>query len=423
MQPAEPTANAPHSPPAIPARWLPAWSVVAAFGTYFCMYAFRKPFTAASYEGMQFGGIGFKTLLVTSQVFGYMVSKFIGVKVISELKPEHRSRGILLLIIGAEISLALFALTPAPINAFMLFLNGLHLGMVFGLVIGFLEGRRNTEALTAGLCASFILADGITKSVGGYLMAQGVSQTSMPAAAGLLFLPPVFLFVWMLSKIPLPDAHDQLARSHRSSMTRHDRQAILRKYGPGLVPLVLCYLFVTIMRSLRADFAPELWKELGTTGQPAVFTRSEFYVTLCVMLTSGLSIYIQNNRVAFFLSLVNSVAGAVIVVAAAVAWQAGLLSGFSLMVLLGLGLYLPYVAVHTTVFERFLAMTRDKGNIGFLMYLADSFGYLGYVAVMLARNFLGTPGQLLGFYLALCIALGLASIVCLMITIQNFRKI
>src|SRR5262249_8521938 len=29
--------------------WLPAWCLVAAFGTYFCMYGFRKPFTAAGY--------------------------------------------------------------------------------------------------------------------------------------------------------------------------------------------------------------------------------------------------------------------------------------------------------------------------------------------------------------------------------------
>ena len=34
-----------------------------------------------------------------------------------------------------------------------LFVNGLPLGMVFGLVIGFLEGRKVTEALSAGpLC-------------------------------------------------------------------------------------------------------------------------------------------------------------------------------------------------------------------------------------------------------------------------------
>jgi len=42
------------------------WAMAAAFGTYFCMYAFRKPFTASSYADSPFGGIDFKTLLVTA---------------------------------------------------------------------------------------------------------------------------------------------------------------------------------------------------------------------------------------------------------------------------------------------------------------------------------------------------------------------
>ena len=48
----------PHSPGRLE-RWLeaaPAWTLVlyatfASFSTYFCMYAFRKPFTAAQYAG------------------------------------------------------------------------------------------------------------------------------------------------------------------------------------------------------------------------------------------------------------------------------------------------------------------------------------------------------------------------------------
>jgi hypothetical protein len=53
------------------------------------------------------------------------------------------------------------------------------------------------------------------------------------------------------------------------------------------------------------------------------------------------------------------------------------------MVLVGAGLYLPYVAVHTTVFERLIALTRNRGNMGFLMYVVDSVGYLAYVVVLL----------------------------------------
>ncbi|MCY2968301.1 MAG: DUF5690 family protein, partial [Planctomycetota bacterium] len=49
------------------------WSATAAFGAYFCMYAVRKPFTAATFAGTPLWGLDYKIALVTSQVFGYMV--------------------------------------------------------------------------------------------------------------------------------------------------------------------------------------------------------------------------------------------------------------------------------------------------------------------------------------------------------------
>ena len=103
-----------------------------------------------------------------------------------------------------------------------LFLNGLALGMVFGLVLGFLEGRRNTEALAAGLCASFILADGVTKSVGDLATGRGVTRAVDAGAAGLIFLPPLLVFVWMLTRIPPPDPDDVALRSERRPWTAHD---------------------------------------------------------------------------------------------------------------------------------------------------------------------------------------------------------
>ncbi len=56
------------------------------------------------------------------------------------------------------------------------------------------------------------------------------------------------------------------------------------------------------------------------------------------------------------------------------------------MVLIGLGMYVPYVAFHTTVFERLLAAFRETGTVGYLMYLADAFGYLAYLGIMIFRN-------------------------------------
>src|SRR5262249_23637004 len=67
----------------------------------------------------------------------------------------------------------------------------------------------------------------------------------------------------------------------------------------------------------------------------------------------------------------------------------------------GLGLYLPYIAVHVTIFERLIAVTRDRGNVGFLMQLADAFGYLGYVGVLFAGGPLGKTENFLSFFVLL----------------------
>jgi hypothetical protein len=361
-------------------------TVIAAFGTYFCVYGFRKPFTVGSYIESQWFGIGFKEWLLMSQVLGYMLSKFIGIKVIAEMPPRGRARGIIGLVGVAFAALIAFGLIPRPYNMACLFVNGLALGMTFGLVLGFLEGRRATEALAAGLCTSFILADGATKSVGAWLLARGISETWMPAAAGAIFMLPLLISVAVLAKSPPPDQQDQLARSVRPIMDRRERRALFGRYAFGLTVLVAVYLVTTILRSLRADFMPELWLGLGLDAPPSAYTRSEFWVAAGVLAFNGGAIFILDNRRAFFTSLWTCFAGFVLLAFALLALRGAVVSPFVFMVLIGLGLYLPYVAIHTTVFERLLAMTRERGNLGFLMYVADAFGYLGYVGVMITRN-------------------------------------
>jgi hypothetical protein len=381
--------------------WLSVWAVVAAFGAYFCMYAFRKPFTAAGFASGQVFGLPEKSVLVVAQVLGYTLSKFIGIRVIAEMAARRRAVGILVLVGIAELALLLFGILPAPWHVVALFLNGVPLGMVFGLVLGYLEGRKHTEALAAGLCASFIVADGQTKSVGAWLLRQGVSERWMPAAAGGLFVPALLVFVWMLTRIPPPDRQDVEHRTERLPMDRATRQAFIKRYAWGLIPITLAYLFVTIVRSIRADFAPELWKGLGVTVAPETYTYSEVIVGLGVLLVNGLSILIVDNTRAFFGSLGVALAGAGLMIVSLLGLGQGWLGGFPFMVLIGLGLYLPYVAIHTTVFERMIAMTRERGNLGFLLYVTDAFGYLGYVAILLGKGFLPDTG-FLAFFERVC---------------------
>src|SRR5690606_648451 len=95
---------------------LVVWALIASFGAYFCMYAFRKPFNTGLYEGLALWGISYKTILILAQVAGYMVSKFLGIKIISELKASKRTSLALLLIGIAQVSLLLFGAVPYPYN-------------------------------------------------------------------------------------------------------------------------------------------------------------------------------------------------------------------------------------------------------------------------------------------------------------------
>ncbi|MEO2036799.1 MAG: DUF5690 family protein [Planctomycetaceae bacterium] len=402
-----------------------AWCIVAAFTTYSCMYAFRKPFTAGTFEGTMLLGVGYKTILVASQVAGYTLSKFLGIRIVSEMPASRRVVGILLLIGIAELALLMFALTPAPWNFLWLFINGLPLGIVFGLVLAFLEGRQLTEALAAGLCASFIWASGVVKSVGRTLVIDyDVSEYWMPFWTGLLFVVPLFLGVWMLSQIPGPSQEDIARRSARPPMTRDERRTFLTRHALGLSGLLSIFVLITVMRSIRDDFAVEIWADLGEEEQPAIFAISETWVTVVVTLISGAAIFIRNNRTAFLTSLGLVAGGFGVVLVTLAGHGSGWFGSFPFMVLLGLGTYVPYVVFHTTIFERLIATCRETGNLGYLMYLADSLGYLGYILVMVLRNLISTDINFLQLMrVSSAVIASVSLVILILVTVHYVRRL
>lgn len=361
-------------------------AAAAAFSTYFCMYAFRKPFTAATYSGQSLGGMDLKDVLVLSQLFGYMMSKFIGVRVVSEMPRNRRAVSIVGLIAAAELALVGFAFVPFLFKPVCLAANGHCLGMIFGLVLAYLEGQKQTEALAAGLCASFIVSSGVVRSVGSWLMQQhDVSEFDMPWQTGALFFVPLLVSVWLLDRSPEPDTEDQRLRSARNVMTREQRFDFIRAYAPGISALLFVYAALTIVRTVRDDFGVELWNEMGVADEPSIFAKSETLVAVFVMALNACMIFVVSNMKALRLTVAMMAAGfALAVVAALGQWQ-GVFSPFVFMVLFGIGLYIPYVAFHTTLFERLLASSKRHGNLGFLMYLADATGYLFYAAIVVVK--------------------------------------
>ena len=99
------------------------WAMVAAFCTYSCMYAYRKPLSAGTFEAYNLDGVDYKVILVVTQLLGYLSAKFIGIKIISELGHKHRRLKLLCLIGISHLALLLFALTPFPYNFIWLYLR------------------------------------------------------------------------------------------------------------------------------------------------------------------------------------------------------------------------------------------------------------------------------------------------------------
>lgn len=379
-------------------QWLqrmPGWVIAiyaagCSFCVYFSMYAFRKPFTAAGFDGQYFLNIDYKIWLVTAQVVGYMLSKFYGIKYISGMQKEKRAGAIVKLILLSWIALLLFAITPSPYNIIFLLINGFPLGMVWGLVFSFLEGRRQTEFMGAVLAVSFIFSSGVVKSVGKSLLINWqVTEMWMPFFAGGLFVLPMVLFTWLLNHLPLPTEADIALRSVRKPMTQEERKSFLSLFLPGIVMIVSSYVLLTVLRDFRDNFANELWAELGFEGQASIFTKTEIPVSIIVLLSMSLLIVVKDNIKAFMINHYIILAGFTLALVSTLLFHNHHINAVVWMIMIGTGLYLSYVPFNALYFERMIASYKVKGNVGFIMYIADAFGYLGSVIVLFVKQFIG----------------------------------
>ncbi len=384
-----------------PRAVLVLYAVTTAFATYFGMYAFRKPFAAATFEGQTFLGTGLdlKTAFVISQIVGYTLSKYAGIKVVSEVAAERRAATLITLITVAELALVLFGVLPGAFMSFGLFVNGLALGMIWGLVVRYLEGRKSSELLLAGLSTSFIVASGAVKDVGRYLMRDvGISEIWMPAATGAIFFPVFILSVFLLDQVPDPTEEDIVARVERRPMNAAERRAFIARFAVGLVPLFGVYIASTAYRDFRDNYGVEIFAGLGYQEQPGLFTQSEIWVALGVLAILAALNLVSDNRRGLAGAFVVMIGGALLIGISTLLLDSGALDGMTWMILVGLGSYLVYVPFNTVLFDRMIAATRVQATAVFAIYVADALGYTGSIGAQLYKDF-GDPGATrLGFF-------------------------
>jgi len=363
------------------------YAAVVVFFAYTMIFGYRKTFTVATFEGLNIAGYSYKTILVISQMLGYLLAKFYGIKYISELKRTGRGKIILLLTGISWISWLFFAIVPLPYNIIFLFVNGFPLGMLWGVVFSYVEGRRSTDFIGAALAVSFIFASGFVKSVGAWLMgAFNISEFWMPFYTGLVFCVPLMLFVYLMERIPQPSEEDIAFRAERVAMTAKDRKKFINDFLGGIIACVLIYCFATIFRDIRDNFSAEMWKEMGFFNQPALFSKTETPITLIVLVLIGSMVIIKNNFIALKTAHWFIVIGFVIAGVSTLIFKYNHISPIAWMTLVGLGLYMVYIPFNAIFFDRLISTFKYASNVGFLIYIADAFGYVGSIGVLLSKE-------------------------------------
>ncbi|MFW5757937.1 MAG: DUF5690 family protein, partial [Bacteroidota bacterium] len=197
---------------------------------------------------------------------------------------------------------------------------------------------------------------------------------------------------------------------------RTERITFLNKFIGLVIPITLTYIFLTIIRDVRDNFAAEIWKELDQGDSSSIFVTAEIPVAISVLLAISLMFLIKNNLKALQTSVFLVIFGLGVNVVATLAFNAQLIGGITWMILVGFGLYLGYITYHAFLFERFIAAFRYVSNVGFIFYIADAFGYLGSVSTFLLKNFFSPNLQWTSFFGTLTYALSLLGILLCIIT-------
>lgn len=365
---------------------LAIYACIIIFMLYTCCYAYRKPFTAALYDGETWGGFDLKILYVLSEIIGYALSKFIGTYILPSMKKHQRIYYIIGLLSFSELAWLGFGFLPVYLKVFCAFFSGLPLGMIWGIIFSFIEGRRISEVLNVGLSIALIISSGLVKSLGQFVLdIFPVSEYWMPFVTGALVYPAMILFSYLLNQVPEPNAADIEQRTERLPMNNAEKKHFFKQFFIGICMLLLLYGSLTVFRELRDSFAADLWKELNMT-DALIFTRTEYPIAFIVLAMMFSTVFIRNNRLALNVIYTISVLGGVITILSTLGFVYGYINPVWWMTLSGLGMYMGYIPF-TYLIERLIASLQVASTAVFLIYLADSFGYLGTTSVFMVKNF------------------------------------
>jgi len=368
---------------------LTIFTVVVAFSAYFSIYGISVSLFAATFDGVKvFGVMELKVAFSIAQMLGYAVGKIGGIMVIPTLKRDQRCPALIALALAGEAPLVLFGCLPPAGQVVMVFLSGIPLAWLWGILVMYLEGRRTSEFLLMGLYLSVMVASGVAKSIAAAVLGAGVSESWMPASCGAVSAVIFIMFVILLDCIPDPSDADKKQKSERKAMTQQEARTFLIKWAPGLIVITLVYSTLTMYRNFRDYFAPEIWRDLlGPDFDPSKFTQSELPVGIITAAAYSLLYWIKKDKNAFFAILATMFFGGVVILGATILQTAGLISPLPWMICIGTGLFMAYIPPGAMLYDRFNGAVGLPYTSVFMIYLSDIFGYAATLTVLFYRNF------------------------------------
>lgn len=365
------------------------WAGGTALLSYSLVYALRKLFTAAEFEGLSVWGMDYKIAVSIIQLLGYVTAKFLGIKFISELRPEGRLKFIIGSAALSEASLLAFGLMPVPYNIAALFFNGLSLGCMWGVIFSFLEGRRTTDILASIMGVSMALSSGVAKSLGLYAMNDlGVSEFWMPALIGAIAFPLLCLTGWMMTRFPRPTAADIAARTERVTLNGSERRNLFLRFMPILTLLFVANLLITVMRDIKKDFIVCIIDV--STISAWTFAHVDTIATLVMLVIFALLATVKNHTTVLHALLALSTLGMGALAFIGANSDTLGISTTTWLFAQSLCIDVAYLGFQTIFFERFIACFKIRGNVGFFIITIDFVGYAGTVALLVFKEYLLT---------------------------------
>lgn len=346
------------------------------FCLYTFMYAVRKPFSALTYENILVWGINVKIWMVLAQLLGYTLSKFYGIRLLGKIKREDRSIYLVCILSLATVPLFLLQHLPTPTWPLLMFFNGFPLGLVWGIVFSYVEGRKYTEFIGAMLACTFVFSSGWVKSFGLYLQRNlELNINQVPFFTAIIALIAAAIVIFILEKLPPPNSEDKLLRNDRKPLNPIEQRRFLRDHGSILIPFVIIYGIFTIMRDFRDNFSAEMLTENGAYSSD-VFINMELKVSLVLLCLVPLFSWIKNHQIALNTTTFSIILGILTSLTATFLFIQHQISIIGLLMFTGGGFYLGYILINISVMDRIVGFSRESGNSGFLIYIADSVGYL-----------------------------------------------